>query len=486
MGVQRIAHMLKDAFTFNSPGLSFKDKFKLSLPAPILSVSGVIIHQVFLKYYTDVIGLTPAMVGWVYTLYNIWNAVNDPLFGVLLDRRPPDPKRGKYVYLMKVTVPVMLLATFAMAWSSPSWSQWVIFGVFTGLLFIFDTAQTVYNIALSSYVLLRAPTKEERMDIGTIGNYVTYIMSWAVSVVPTLLLINHTTQRVFIPVFMVIMLFQSAIFVAALWGLPDPPELYASVELVHTDFRETLKMAWSILKSRPFLAAIAYSIIAMGALRFYTTAYLYYMGGAVKVDGITATIINTAAHVVALMLMPIMNSITKAYGTKLAIYWGMIPASIGYLGITFATTIWEISIFWTLIVISTIYFGVAIGPMNGLIIDEDEWRTGVRKTGLYNGMFNLCTTAFASIQLIIFTNVIGTAGYVGKAAVQTPQAQWGIRLATGAIPLLCLVVGLIPMIWYPFTRHREQEISAHSHAIRAAASQAAAQKLPGEPTGLDQ
>ena len=66
--------------------LSFKQKALLATPLPAVWMSSVIIHNVYVKFYTDVIGLDPRYIGWVYLVFNIWNILNDPVFGVMLDK----------------------------------------------------------------------------------------------------------------------------------------------------------------------------------------------------------------------------------------------------------------------------------------------------------------------------------------------------------------------------------------------------------------
>ncbi|WP_265455304.1 MFS transporter [Enterococcus sp. HY326] len=461
-----LLQILKESFAFKSSGLSFWKKFQLSLPAPILSVSQVIIHQVFIKYYTDVIGLSAAWVGWVYVLYNIWNAINDPLIGSWLDHKPYNPKRGKYAYIMKVTVPFMMLATFLMALSSPSWSQWTIFIVFSIELFFFDTASTAYGIAYTSYTQLAAPSKEERLDIGTIGNYLTYALSFMATMIPTLLLIGDGNRALFIPILMGVLVVQTIIFVLALRGLKDTPEMYANLHHDKSSVKKTVAEAWKIIKTRPFLTTVLYGVIAMSAFRYYSTAYLYYMDSVIQATGSQATIINFVTHLIALGIMPVSNYSVKNLGTRINVFIGMLPATLGYLGLTFATELWQVSIAFGLVVICTIHFATSTAIMNSLIIDEDEWRTGIRKTGLFNGMFTLFGTALSSVFMIMYTNVMAATGYDGTLAVQSAEAVRGLRFATGILPLICIWLGIIPMILYPFNRKREQEISAESRRMR--------------------
>lgn len=104
--------------------------------------------------------------------------------------------------------------------------------------------------------------------------------------------------------------------------------------------------------------------------------------------------------------------------------------------------------------------------MGSLIIDEDEWRTGIRKTGLYNGLFTLFGTALSSVFMIMYTTVMSKTGYNGTLAVQSANAVAGLRFATGILPLICIWLGLIPMILYPFNRQKEGEISTESRKMR--------------------
>ncbi|MGL4737104.1 MAG: MFS transporter [Cellulosilyticaceae bacterium] len=136
--------------------LSFREKLTLSLPAQAMSLSSVLIHNVYIKMYTDIIGLEPKYVSWIYFIFNIWNMLNDPVFGVMLDKMKYHPKRGKYVYVMRVTVPFICVMVGLMMFASPTWEQTTIFIFLLVTLFLYDTAGTFFNIAASSYGMLAA------------------------------------------------------------------------------------------------------------------------------------------------------------------------------------------------------------------------------------------------------------------------------------------------------------------------------------------
>src|SRR5699024_6630850 len=149
------------------PEMAMPLKRRLLLPTPLPAawMSQVIIHNVYVKFYTDIVGLDTRYVGWVYLFFNIWNVLNDPVFGVLLDKMRYRPGKGKFLLVMRVTIPFLLLGLALMAWTPSSWPQAAIFAVFLGELFLFDVAATLYLISATSYVYLAAPTREDRIDV---------------------------------------------------------------------------------------------------------------------------------------------------------------------------------------------------------------------------------------------------------------------------------------------------------------------------------
>lgn len=463
--INRMKIALMNAFQSTESGLTFKEKWKLALPGPALSVGGVLIHNVFIKYYTDIVGLEPAYVSLVYVVYNIWNAINDPIIGVLLDKMDFVPKRGKYVYIMRVTVPLMLFFSFLMILSSPTWDQWVIFLIYTVELFIYDTAETSYKIAYRSYQLIVAPTSAERVDVNIAVRYISQIMSFFMTAIPTLLLVGDGKRELIIPIFTIVILGEALFFFWALRGQRDDLEMYKSIERQHFPTHRIWKESLQIIKSRPFLAFTLFSILT-SPIGFYYTPFLYYMDSVMQTSGIVATAIDTIATAVVLLALPFIARIAKKFGTKISVYLGTIPAVIGYGGYFLADNIWSAALSFLIVIFTVNYIETVIVPMSPLIIDEDERRTGVRKTGLYSGLFNIFTDALKSLQTVYFMTIISLFGYQAGADIQSDSAILGIRIATALVPLASLLIGLIPMAFYPFNKKKEDEISAFSDRAR--------------------
>lgn len=455
-------------YRFSKGGLTWQEKLSLALPGPASVIGPIIIHNALIKFYTDIIGLNPVFIGWIYFIYNLWNAINDPLLGVFVDRFKFREDRGKYVYLMRVTAPLMLLSIFGMLFSSPSWNDWLIFAVLLTELFVFDTAYTVYSVAYQSYFLIAAPTKEERVDVEVIRTYIGNALGFVTTIVPTLLLVGNGNRMLIIPIFTAVIGLNAVMYLIALRTLKDKAELYANIpdHAQHRNFREVWRESIDIIKAKPFLTYLIFYITARGAMAFYFTPFLFYMDKVVKSSGLVATIADVIPGLIMLAVLPVIGTLIKKIGSKSILIISYIPAFLGFSGLLIIREAWQAVICYTFIVVSLNMCLTAGVTINGALIDENERSTGIRKTGLFNGIFALLATTLTSLQSIIFTNIINWFGYDGNAAVQTDRAVWGIRVGAGLVPLIMGAIGFIPLLMFPIGKNLEKEISEYSSGLR--------------------
>ena len=469
MGI--LTDRIKDVFRLNGGKLTFREKLTLALPGPASVIGPIIIHNTLMKFYTDIIGLDAKFYGWIYLIYNIWNAINDPLLGAYIDRKPFSKKRGKYVYLMKVTAPTMLISIFLMLLSSPSWNDWLIFGVLLAELFIFDTAYTVYSVAYNSYFLLAAPDKEERVDVEIIRTYIGNFLGAITTIIPTLLLVGDGKRELVIPIFSLVILVNAGMYFVALRTLKDKAALYETAAVPeHKSVKDVWRDVKQIIFSRPFLTYLLFYIIARGAVGFYFTPFLYFMDSVVRSSGTVATLADMVPGVIMLLMLPWAGKQIKKYGSKLITLLALIPAVLGFASLLFIRTGWEAVISYTLIVFALNVIQTAGVVLNGELIDYDEMLTGTRKTGLYGGLFALLTTSLTSFQTTIFSGILSHYGYDGKLDIQPESAVWGIRVGAGLVPLIMCLIGCIPMLFFPIGRELEKKISDFNVAAREGGS----------------
>ncbi len=100
-----------------------------------------------LYFMTDVAGLAPSVAGWIVLAAKLWDAVNDPLFGVLADRiRSPLGRRRAPLLVSAVPLGV----TFALMWIVPGLPRPWLPAYYLAALIAFDTCFTVYHVSYNS------------------------------------------------------------------------------------------------------------------------------------------------------------------------------------------------------------------------------------------------------------------------------------------------------------------------------------------------
>jgi len=412
-----------------------------------MSLSSVLIHNVYIKMYTDVIGLDPMYVGLIYFWFNLWNMLNDPVFGVLIDKMKYRPGKGKFLYLMRITVPFILVCLAAMLFSSPDWPQKTLFLVLLGELFLFDTAFTLFGISNNCYQLIAAPTKEERIDVDVLRGYISNITSFFATIVPTLLLVGSAQKNrmQIISILMGVILLNMVLYLLSVTRLKETPEMYSRGSADADGIR--LETIWrdvtSIFKMKAFWTWFFHGMLTFGPMGIYFTAYLYYMDHVIKASGVQATVADTGSMIVVLAGLGILF---------LAVNW------------------WQVTLAYILVQFGRYVASTAGGPLGAAIIDENERLTGTRKTGLFAAVSAILAAPVGGLQMILFMGILKATGYQEQAAVQSAEAVMGIRVATALVPVAFCLAGLLPLALFPYTRAKEEELSQFSAEQRLGAT----------------
>jgi GPH family glycoside/pentoside/hexuronide:cation symporter len=444
--------------------ISNRLKFFLAFPQMPITLSNVLIHNAYIKYYTDIIGLDVQLVGLIYLIFGIWNAINDPMLGVLIDRTKYDEKRGKYVYFMRVTAPLIVFSSFAMLFTQPAWEEWLIFAAFLVLLFIFDTAQTAFSIAFAAYVLVAAPTKNERVDVSVFTTYIAHAGGFLGTIIPTLLLVGNENRTLTVGLFSAVLIINAFLYWLGLRNLKDKAEMYKhDVQSEEGEFfsyfRDSAKDA---LRSRAFIAFVLFQILGRGPMMFYFTPFLYLMDHVFGFSGLQATLVDVIPGISMLIMVPFLGRYVKNVGMKRSSIVSSFPAAVGFLSLLFVQNFWQVLLSYIVIIAGSQIGGLIGRPMLGAIIDEDEQSTDVRKAGLFTGLNALITIPISGIQAAIFTSLIGFYGFESGAAIQSASALQGIRVGAGLIPFVFVLLGIIPMAFSPITLEKERELSEFS------------------------
>lgn len=131
----------------------------------------MIIQSYLLMYYVSYLKLPPALVATVFLVVRIWDAVNDPLIGVVMDRTRFRGSRHKgWLDLTAIVVPI---ATFALFLVPPGASQGAKIAAMVITYLLWDVAYTfseVPSFAISTAMSTREDERTLLLTLTQIGS----------------------------------------------------------------------------------------------------------------------------------------------------------------------------------------------------------------------------------------------------------------------------------------------------------------------------
>jgi Na+/melibiose symporter-like transporter len=144
--------------------LLFKEKFGYGLGDTASNLYFQMFINFLLFFYTDVFGIPAAVAGTLFMISRFWDAVNDPLMGIIADRT--NTKWGKFrPYLLWMMLPLAVIGVLAFTTPDLSLEGKIIYAYVTYILMMM--AYTAINIPYSALLGVLSPHSKERTSAST-------------------------------------------------------------------------------------------------------------------------------------------------------------------------------------------------------------------------------------------------------------------------------------------------------------------------------
>ena len=438
---------------------NLKRKILMNLISAGSALLWVIVSSSFMKFYTDVVGLSPAIYGVVFLIFSIWNGINDPIIGYWADKRPFLTGRGKYRPLIRWSVPIIGFSVIALVFASPGWNEIVTAAYLLTLLIIYEGANTLLGVSFMAFTVNTFLSTTERTKVQVIASYVNQIPVFLGGMIPVWFLTGEFSRLTVATIFSGAFIFGLLLIWIGSRFIREDESFYKNLEFTR-GLKELLSLVKDLIKDKTFaLFCLAFLFIQAGTGNYFS-GYLYYMDNVLEVSGLKATIPDVLTGVGQMLLFPLIIVMVKKFGARDVLWKGLLIAVAGHFVLTLPINYWIAS--GTYIVILLGYgFGSAINPaMIGLAVDHIELKTGKRQPGVVRGIIALLMAPASSAQPLILSVLLSAAGYIGETKHQTAEVVQAIRYGTGLIPALIIIIGIILLAMVPINHKRELEIQA--------------------------
>jgi GPH family glycoside/pentoside/hexuronide:cation symporter len=430
----------------------------------------IIVTSSLMKYYTDIIGLSPAIYGVVFLLFSIWNGINDPIIGYWADKKEFVTGRGKYLPLIRWAIPIIGAAVIGLLFASPGWNEIIIAAYLLILLVIYEGAQTLLNVSFMAFTVNTFLHTDERTQVQVISSYVNMIPIFLGGMIPVWFLTGDYSRTALVGIFSAAVLVGVFLIWLGSRFIREDEAFYKNMEVTH-GLKELLALAKDLLKDKTFVIFIVAFVFIQAGTSNYFSGYLYYMDNVLEVSGLKATIPDLLTGIAQMMVFPLIYWLVKKFGTRNTLGWGLLIAVVGHAVLSLPINYWIAAGTYIVIIIGYGFTSAIINPMTGSVIDHIELTTGKRQPGVVRGIMAIILLPAASFQPLILSMMLSAAGYIGDSKSQSAEVVSAIRYGTGIIVSLVILIGIFLLFRLPINHKKELEIQAAieaKHSIQAA------------------
>lgn len=414
--------------------LTIKEKLGYSLGDTASHFVWDLVGFWLLIFYTDIYGLSPAMAGVIMFVGSIWDAVMDPVVGIVSDRT--ESRWGKFrPYLLFGSVPYAILAV--MAFSTPGFGDTgkFIYALITCLLL--RTAYAFVNLPYSSLGAVMTNDSNERAGLNTyrfiaayIGQFIVtgaalYLVKWLGAIGNSGVVDQAQGYQYTVALFGVLSIAFFLIAFATTKERVSAPKKQDNNVL--RDFKYLfMNKAWIVLT---VVGIVSFIMFAMqnAAIAYY---FKYYIQDAENVQ--LFNILGTVALIVAL---PLSKPLAKRFGNK-AVYIGSSIISGVFFALIYVAGD-NLPLVYTFNILAKMSYAPAVPllwTMLADVADYGEWKFNRRTTGLTFSASVLAQKLGWAIGAAAAGWLLSATHFVANADVQSDEAMLGIRLLVSVIP----------------------------------------------------
>lgn len=394
-------------------------------------------------FYTDVVGIAPAVVSIIFLIARVWDGINDPMMGVIAEKT--NTRFGKYrPYLIfgAPLVAVFSILTFSKITSAETPA--VIYAAVTYILC--GMAYTAVCIAQGSLVNVMTRDSNTRVQLNALrqsGSGITGLVISAIAM-PMILYFGNGSTATAKGYLYTTILFGSFGMICVMFG-----GIVCKENVLNNNTAKAVGIGKSlvyVIKNRNVLLIVVNGVFTAGSIlgRMGVLSYwfIYYLNMPELMA--PAMVCYNLATILIQFAVPFA---TKRIDKKLVCVGSYVLQAVSLL-IMFAAGDNIVCIYAGSILLGCSNFAPTIlYSIAGDIIDQEEVNTGKRSDGIVYSMLSLGTKIGIAVGGAVAVFLLEVIGYQANAE-QTAATLKGINVITNLAPVLfvacaALTVGLI-------------------------------------------
>ncbi len=446
--------------------------------------AGYIISMYFTVFLTDVVNLSLNQAGIVVMLATVWDAITDPVMGIITDRTRS--KTGKHRRYLLWGIPLMMLS-YTLMWNSfglnGKTNPALAMTYFVIVYMLYKTAYTVIGVPHTAMLPELAPEYNLRTQYNSVGYLFNSAgMVPAFGIVVAILAVfgsndNLTSESKspFLVIGIVLSVFFGLAVFLTYFKTREPSSLNNKNEKL--DIKYIIHEYVLVFKNKSFRQYFFMSLAYQFATGFYANSKVYYIKYlANQYSGYA--LFNAVAGVAEAAAFPLNYALTMKHGKKKC---GNIVTPLMVAGLAIGLIMQSGgSFFWSaLMMLSMLLYPFGMSGLGFVstnifpdLTDVDELITGRRREGVIATFSTLIKKSISGVMAALVGFTLQSFGLVtgdtvsqyekttGTLFEQSDSAVLGVRICVAVIPIVAAIISLILLKRFRMTKDDHTMIRA--------------------------
>ncbi|MBO3366805.1 MFS transporter [Clostridium perfringens] len=408
-------------------------------------------------FYTLVLKINPIHVGTILLITKVWDAINDPIIGAIIDARKAKAGKKFIPWMRAFSIPCAILMCIGFL-NVSNWDYGFKLAYVLITYVLYESMYTCVNVPFGSLSSVMTDDTNHRTDLSRYRSLGGTIFMTVIVIVGPLFLYKDNQPVASNFLLLAIICACISVFciqVTCVWckervEIPD-------VEREKINYFQVLK---NISKNRALLGVIIASLVGMIAASVVNglNTYLFkdYFGN-VKLMSISGML----STVYAIITFIGTKFVANKFGKKEWCMYGAGFAAIVY-GVLFFLPIKNPIMFIAIngiCYIGASGFQILIWAMVNDSIDYQELKTGTRNESIVYSTYSFFRKIAAALSASLSSFILAFIGYNVNAATQTPEVVSNLWKSYTGIYSLGYVIAILSLFFiYPLTKKKTEEM----------------------------
>ena len=399
-----------------------------------------------LYFYTDVVGISPILAGWIYALGIGWDAITDPFMGYLAERTKT--KMGSYrPFIYYGSIPLAL--SFVLLFWVPPFEGTLLFLFLILVNLIHRSCFTIVSVPYSSLTARITNDSNERTKLTTARMISASFGTLSMSALafPLIAYFGGADEAFgFLWLAIISGLIAIALLSVTVYSVREKVD-----EIVTSNLPNFVSITKTVATNYPFWIVFGCILILGSTGVMFNKNLIYFVKYGLELHEYQGLILGVSSGA-SFLSLPFWAYLALKIGKRETWLISMTIAFIGLLLFFYypIASLNELLILLALIGVGNGAGGVLFWSMLPDTVEYGEWKSGIRTESSLYGFMTFAQKSSIAVAALILGFLLSGIGFEPNQ-IQSEETISGMKFMMSWIPICGIIISLVLMYFYPIS-----------------------------------